>query len=147
MVSHAIKLTSDHFLICHGNENSKLFKVCIVDTAGTVLKYCGALGKMDLLGYPIYSDIDGGGNFLVADHSKQQVLLLNSNLEFKRCLIDHTTTHPKFDTSITETKPTKIIFDEHNGRIFLVENVWKSNSPGARKNQCNDEVTVYTIKT
>lgn len=109
--SHAIKLTSDHYLICHGKDKDVLVRVCVMERAGTVLKYFGELRNRDHLDYPIYLDIDGCGNILVADFIKSRVLLLSSDLTFKRTL----TTHQ------SRCYPKKVCFDKSYGRVFVVE--------------------------
>src|SRR6218665_1876773 len=92
--SHALKLTSDHFLVCHGKVKDPLVRVCLVDIAGNVLKYFGELSTRSQLSKPIYLDRDGVGNILVIDQQKKHVLLLGSDLKFKQKLITHESRYP-----------------------------------------------------
>lgn len=129
---HAIKLTSEHFLISHDN-NLDFSRVSIVDKAGDVLKYYGEPWKRAEFSNPIYLAIVGGGNILVADYSKQRVLLFSSDLELKLNLGIRESRHPK-----------KICVDEANGRLFIVENVWNSIYT-VPKAQVSDVVSIFTI--
>lgn len=117
--SHAIKLTSEHFVVCHGEFGDPLIRVCIVDMAGNVLKYYGELNKKQLA-YPVYLDRDGVGNILVVDQRMSQVLLLGSDLKFKRDLIIHESRHPG---NFTEGHPKKVCFDTSCGRVLMVEHI------------------------
>lgn len=40
-LNHGIKLTSDHFVVCHGRRTDSRQSVCIVDMDGNLLKYFG----------------------------------------------------------------------------------------------------------
>lgn len=107
---HAIKLTSNNFVVSHGYYDDNPHRVCIVDDMGTVLKSFGEL-KKGLLNRPVRLAVDEDGSIIVADQENSRVLLLNSNLEFKRELI------PKRMDGLK--KPPSFYLDEINGRILV----------------------------
>jgi len=113
---HAIKLTSEHFLLCHGKKDGVFCRVCLVDKTGDVLEYTYEPGQWNRLqlNNPTYLAIVEGGNILVADHSNRRVVILSSDLKFKLNLGDHQPFHPR-----------KICFDEASGKLFIVENVFE----------------------
>lgn len=132
--SHAIKLTSEQFLICHGNDGSALRRVCIVDKAGNVLKYFGEPGKKEQLNNPTYLDFDGGGNILVADYSNQRVLLLSSYLE------------SKLDLGVRKSRyPKRVCFDKSKGRVLIVEDVYEYNFSRSAWVLKRDQISIFAV--
>lgn len=137
-VSHGIKLTSDHFLIC-----LSLQRVCMVDTDGNILKYFGEVGRSDKVSNPIYRYLEmaADGNILVADKFNRSLLILSSNLEFIQELSPHKSKYP-FDQSMTKSRPKKLMLDEANGRLFVAEEVWKASG---NREQCCDQLSVFAF--
>src|SRR6218665_1079428 len=90
---HAIKLTSGHFVVCHGHGD--LHRVCIVDADGKVQKSFGGtrgstIGEMN---EPFYLSIDVNGFVMVVDRRNSRVLLLDSDLKFRREIISKEDRH------------------------------------------------------
>lgn len=108
-ISHAIKLISGHFLVCHGNNASALKRVCIIDVRSDVS--FGDPKETTWLHHLAYMDIDTVGNVLVADPVGCKIL----QLDFKRQIITQTRSHRDF------YYPRKLIIDESNRRVFVVQ--------------------------
>ena len=120
---HAIKLTNGHFVV--SLRSAKLFPailavyhgVCIVDGYGNAKKLFG--GKFtSTIGYmnvPFHLSVDGNGFVMVVDRENSRVLLLDSDLKFKREILSKEEKHGL-------RRPTRILLDESNGRLFVADN-------------------------
>lgn len=122
---HAIKLDSGQFVVSHGDDVSDLHRVCIVDEDGNVRRSFGgqkgsAIGQLNP---PIYLAVDRKSGFvMVTDLWNHRVLLLDSNLEFKREIL----TKRKHGIRL----PFRISLDDSNGRLFVADNEWESEIDG-----------------
>ena len=117
---HAIKLANGHFVVSHGS-NLGLHRVCVVDTDGKLKKSfgrrCGsATGQLN---FPVYLSVDGNGFVMVADRDNNQIVLLDSNLDFKRVILSKAEQHQL-------RYPFRILLDESNGRLLVADNGWDS---------------------
>ena len=127
---HAIKLTNGHFVVSHGDYSDDLHRVCIVDADGKLMKSFGGkrgstIGQMNR---PFYLSVDGNGFVMVADQGNSRVLLLDSDLKFKREILSkekHGLRHP-----------WRILLDESNGRLFVADN--ESNNQRILVFDCNN---------
>ena len=123
---HAIKLTNNHFLVSHGEIYDDLHRVCIVDSDGNLTKSygekCGS--KVPQLFKPFYLSVDVNGFVMVADQVNSRVLLLDSDLEFKREILSRISNSEvrKVPDWRLLSFPTKILLDETNGRLFVFDN-------------------------
>lgn len=120
---HAIKLTNGHFLVSYGRYGEALHGVCVVDTDGKLHKsFSGkevgisTIGQMNL---PVHLFVDGNGFAMVVDRWNSRVLLVDSDLKYKRDILskEHGLRYP-----------WRILMDESNGRIFVADN--ELNSEG-----------------
>ena len=125
---HAIKLTNGHFVI--SLRSSQLFPgsipmlgpghgVCIVSEDGTLtckvsydVTYFSSTRNMNV---PFHMFVDGNGFVMVVDRKNGRVLLLDSNLKFKREILSEEEKHGL-------RRPTRILMDESNGRLFVADN-------------------------
>ncbi len=112
---HAIKLISGHFVVCHGHGD--LHRVCSLDVDGKLLKSFGgnrgsAIGQMN---EPCYLSVDVNGFVMTIDRRNSRVLLLDSDLKFKRETLSKVDRHGLRD-------PFRIVQDESNGRLFVADN-------------------------
>ena len=114
----AIKLTSGHFVVSSYSyfRNRGLLRVCILDEYGKQLKsFDGKPGGSSFVTpyCPYHLSVDGNGFVLVVDLFSNRVLLLDSNLTFKREILSeekHGLRHP-----------SKIFLDESSSRIFVAD--------------------------
>ena len=131
---HAIKLTNGHFLI--SLRSAELFPgllgpghgVCIVDGGGRPKKSFGGqvasnIGHMNV---PFHMYVDGNGFVLVVDRENSRVLLLNSDLKFKKEILS------KVEGL---RRPTRLSLNESNGRLFVADN--DSN---------NQQILIFNVK-
>ena len=118
----AIKLTNGHFVVSHGyDDNDELHRVCAVDVNGKLKKTFGGklgstIGKMH---YPVDLSVDGNGFIFVADRLNSRVLLLDSDLKFTREILS------KDKHGLR--RPSKILLDKSNGRLFVADNELNNN--------------------
>lgn len=113
---HAVKLANGDFVVSHGVMTDPLHRVCVVDGSGRVLKSIGGepgltAGRVNL---PLHLAVNSDGCILVADWNNSRVLLLNSQLEFKRELLS------KRDGL---RFPGRICLPEANDRLIVADNL------------------------
>ena len=116
---HAIKLMNGNFVVSHGDTRDDLHRVCIVDAEGKLKKSfggkCGStIGRMNR---PFYLSVDGYGSVMVADEHNSRVLLLDSELNFKREILSK-----KENQGLSV--PRRILLAESNNycRLFVADN-------------------------
>lgn len=136
--THAIKLTSDHFVVSHGNGYDSLNRVCIVDIDGNVLKYFGEVDIHDILRSPVYLEMAADGNIVVADNLNQRLLILDSSLEIVQELSPHKSKYPLGEVN-SESRPRKLMLDEANSRLFVAENIFSCGG------QSSDQLSAFTF--
>lgn len=114
---HAIKLTNGHFVVSHGNINTDLHRVCIVDADGKLQEsFEGKHGlTIELMNEPYYMSVDAIGFVMVIDRRNNRVLLLDSDLEFKGKIFSKEDKYGLQD-------PRRILLDESNARLFVADN-------------------------
>ena len=121
--SHAIKLTNGNFLVCCGSLGDDLHEgptVFTVDVEGKLTKsYSGICGSIvRQINYPIYLSVDGNGYVMVVDWGNCRVLLLDSDLKFKREILSRDRHGLQW--------PERILLDESTGRLFVADNDWNN---------------------
>ena len=88
---HAIKLGNDLFMVSYWNSRNYKGTVSKVDADGQLKKsFCGRPGStLTHINVPFHFFVDGNGFVMVADYENRQVLLLDSDLEFKREILSN----------------------------------------------------------
>jgi len=84
---HAVQLTSGQFVVCHGDGDDQLHRVCLVDDEGKVTRSYGGQPGSDVgqLQRPFHLAVDGDSQFIfVVEWSNHRVVLLSQTLEFVR---------------------------------------------------------------
>ena len=110
-IRHLISLPNGEFLISHGRRGDRWRCVCYVNNQGIVVKrYGGAWGsETGKLNEPIRLAVNKDGFIFVLDYSNNNVIMLNSNLEFVREVIPRTTL----------CKPYRMYSDDVTGRLYI----------------------------
>lgn len=111
---HAIRLNNGNFVMTQGYLDDPTHKICEVTSDGKMIRSFGAEkgpGVAQLMN-PTYLAVDRDGSILVADAGNGRVMLIGSNLEFKRELITK-----RNGLHI----PTRICLDDINGRLYVAE--------------------------
>ena len=88
---HAVQLTTGQFVVCHGDADNPLHRVCLVDDKGSVTRSYGGQRGSDVgqLNCPCHLALGYSGlHVYVADYCNRRVVLLNSMLEFVRYVND-----------------------------------------------------------
>src|SRR6218665_3278410 len=110
---NAIKLTNGNFMVSHGRFASEPHRVCVVDAEGNLKKSFGSgvVSSIRNLCEPVGMAIDGNGFVMVLDRGNSRVLLLDSDLQFKKEILSK--------ESHGLRSPCGISLDETNGRLFV----------------------------
>ena len=109
-VRYAVPWTNDKFLISRRSVN-ELKRICVVNKQGCVVKnYNVPRGSEKWeLKEPIRLIYNGNGCIFVLDQSKNNVIMLNSNLEFVR----------EVKSSKTLCRPYRMCLDDVTGRLYI----------------------------
>lgn len=136
---HAMKVTSMHFMVSHGDAGDKVHRVCVVDLKGNVIKECSTWTKSTLvikstekMNVPICLAENSDRFIVVADRDNEQVLLLNSVLKFERRIIISEDSGLKYH-------PVRLAFGE-KGNLFIAENCYN------KKEWQSGRISVFATK-
>jgi hypothetical protein len=83
---HTVELAHERYVVCHGNEDDPLHRVCIVDASGTILKAFGGWPGSDRSSLNVPTRLAVNGFIFVADTGNDRVVLLNPSLVFVRAV-------------------------------------------------------------
>lgn len=139
---HAIKVTSMHFIVSHGDKDDKLRRVCLVDLEGNILKEIKEWikPKDTILTPPSTFDVpfclleDSMRSILVVDREHRKVILLNSSLKWQKTLLK---------TSEKDHFPIRLSFDETGNRLFVAVNEF---TPKESKIWQRGQVLIFKVK-
>jgi len=111
---HTVELTTGQLVVCHGDVNDAVHRVCIVDLSGRVLQsYGGSKGSgSGKLNAPYRLAVHGV--IFVADINNHRVLMLSSTLS----LIREVVTGLRY--------PWSILFDDETERMYVADNKWEN---------------------
>lgn len=112
---HAVKLTNGQFVVSHGDD--RLHRVCKLDENGNILKSFGGKkgsGAIQMNG-PIPVVVERDGSVLVLDRVNGRVLLLSSDLEFKKEIFS------KEEQGSVLNNAISIYLDQLNNRLFIID--------------------------
>ena len=114
---YAVKLANGNFLICGANFCDYQHTVCTVDADGKLEKsFGGKCGSTNAqVSFPVYLSVDGNGFVMVADPANCRVLLLDSDLQFKREILS------RGGHGLGLQYPNRILLDESTGRLFVAD--------------------------
>jgi len=87
--------------------NCTCAQVSEVDMTGAVLR-----SFVDVK-WPWRLSLDSEGHLLVADHGNHRILLLNSQLELQRVLIEN-------NSQVEMRSPTRLCCDEHASKLYVL---------------------------
>jgi hypothetical protein len=142
---HAIKVTSTHFVVSHGDFNDELHRVCVVDLDGEIIKECYStrLEKpnnmaISRLKVPLCLLEDKDGSIIVADTKHKRILLLSSMLKYERNLLNRDIE----DLNGLQHFPVRLCFDDAHARLFVTVNKWN----GSRKEWKDGRIQIFNIK-
>ena len=114
---HAVQLTTGQFVVCHGEGDRNLHRVCLVDDEGKVTRsYDGQSGSdVGELNWPSHFAVDDDSLFIfVADFYNNRVVLLSPTLEFVR------------DYREGLSYPRRLYLHQATRRLFVSPNVHRS---------------------
>jgi len=94
--------------------NCTCAQVSEVDMTGAVLR------SFTDVGWPQHLSLDSEGHLLVADYRNDRILLLNSQLELQRVLIEH-------NSQIQLRNPARLCCNEHTSKLYVLHRSSWSN--------------------
>ena len=118
---HTIQLSSGEFLVCHGDVNDPLHRVCLIGCDGSVVKsFGGPRGSgSQQMNVPLHMAVDRNGFVFVVDLNKYRVLLLSPMLTYVRDVVSR---------DQLKWKPLRIHLDSDRGRLYVVDNGLKDGN-------------------
>jgi DNA-binding beta-propeller fold protein YncE len=127
--AHTVELTTEQFVVCHGQGKDPLHRVCIVDSTGQVLRSYGGpkgskLGKLNSPGR-----LAVHGNILVTDLNNERVLMLNETLSIGRQVVSGL------------SAPVRMWFDARVGRLYIADNKYEN------KTYKSGQIKIYSLFT
>jgi hypothetical protein len=123
---HALELTTDQFLVCHGDLSDPVHRVCLVGADGRVTRQYGGppgsgVGELDT---PVHMAVDKDGFIYVADLNNQRVVLLSKELNYVQDVVSR-------DEFGERCRPYRICLDAERGRLYVAVREWKDGTYGA----------------
>jgi len=106
----AVQLTTGQHVVCHGQLDDTLHRVCLVDVEGRVTRSYGGQPGRDVgqLALPCHLAVDEDSQFIfVADLFNRRVVLLSPTLEFVR----------EFSEGVS--LPSRLYFHQTTRRLFV----------------------------
>jgi hypothetical protein len=114
-LTHAVELTADQFVVCHGDSSNATCRVCLVSSDGKTLKsYGGRRGSgRGQLDSPIRVAVCGF--VFVADFGNRRILRLGPSLRGN-------SVHEVVSSGGGLNCPLRICLDDRLGRLYVVDN-------------------------
>ena len=115
---HTIQLSSGEFIVCHGNRDDQLHRVCLIGSDGSVVNsYGGPRGsgrqQMDV---PAHLTVDRNEFVFVVDLNNCRVLLLSPMLTYVREVMSR---------KQLRWKPLRVHLDSDRRRLYVADNEFK----------------------
>jgi len=117
---HSVQLSSGEFIVCHGDRDYQLHRVCLVSSDGRVVKLFGGPpgSSSQQMNLPVRLAVDENGFVFVADLNNRHVLLLSPSLTFVRQVVS--------GEQLTGW-PRRIHLDVARQRLYVADNEHKDN--------------------
>jgi sugar lactone lactonase YvrE len=117
---HALELTTDQFLVCHGDQSDPVHRVCLVSADGRVTMQYGGLkgsaaGELDL---PTNLAVDKDGFIFVVDHNNRRVIMLSPALNYVLGAVT------PYQLGL-RWAPFRLCLDVERGRLYMAVGEWK----------------------
>jgi len=112
---HAIQLCSGEYIVCHGDLDDRLHRVCLIGSDGQVVKSYGGLrgtGSQQM-NIPTHLSVDINAFVFVVDLNNRRVLLLSPALTYIREVV----TREQF-----KWKPRRVHLDADRQRLYVTDN-------------------------
>jgi len=115
---HTVQMSSGELIVCHGDRDDPLNRVCLIGSDGQVVNsYGGPPGstrqRMDT---PAYMAVDSNGCIFVIDRNNDRVLLLSPSLTYLREVVSH---------EQLQWKPYRLSIDVKRRRLYVAVNECK----------------------
>jgi len=117
---YAIQLCSGEYIVCHGNVDDPLHRVCLMGSDGQVVRsYGGVKGsgsqQMDV---PVHLAVNRNGFVFVVDMNNRRVLLLSPALTYIREIVTH---------EELKWRPESVHLDVDRHRLYVADDEYKDD--------------------
>ena len=118
---HTIQLSSGQFVVCHGNLDDQLHRVCLIGSDGSLVKSYGGLkgSGSRQMNVPVHMALGRNGFVFVADLNNRRVLLLSPQLTYVREVVSR---------EQLRWKPRRVHLDADRGRLYVADNEFKAGN-------------------
>ena len=108
---HAVESPTGSFIVSLINEQLKHGQVVEVNNVGVVLRtFSGS--RLSSLGWTQHVAVDSDGHIFVADYHNRRILLLDSQLNLRRTIIDR--------HQLDNERPQRLCYNEQSGQLLIV---------------------------
>ena len=107
---HTVELTSEQFLICHGDGKDAVHRVCTVDSSGNVLQSYGGPRGLGIGRLHTPCRLAVSGFIFLADLNSHRLIMLSPSLNFVR------------EVAPGLRYPMRMSYDEKTGRLYVGDN-------------------------
>jgi len=121
---HAIQLTNGQFVVCHGNLDDLIHRVCKVsEDGGHIINSHGGQPGSNIGQYrvPCHLAVDNNEFVFVADFNNRRVTLLSPTLDYKCQVVS---------SDQFKWKPRRLCLDVQRRRLYVTGNKFKDDKPG-----------------
>jgi len=117
---HAIQLSNGQFVVCHGERDDPVHRVCLMSSDGQVVKSFGGVkgSGSQQMNMPAHIAVDRNGFVFVVDFINHRVLLLSPSLSFVREVVSH---------EQLKWSPLRLWLDEDRRRLYVADNQWEKD--------------------
>ena len=117
---HAVQLSSGQFIVCHGDRNDPLHRVCLIGSDGSVVtdkSFGGQKGSgSQQINVPLHMAVDRNEFVFVVDANNCRVLLLSPQLTYVRDVVSR---------EQIGWKPRRVHLDSGRGRLYVADNEYR----------------------
>jgi len=117
---HAVQLSNGQFIVCHGDRNDPLHRVCLIGSDGSVVtdkSFGGPKGSgSQQLNVPLHMAVDRNEFVFVVDANNCRVLLLSPQLTYVRDVVSR---------EQIGWKPRRVHLDSGRGRLYVADNEYR----------------------
>lgn len=121
---HAVELTTNQFVICHGSRDDPLHRVCTINSEGIIEQVFGDSSRLSTSSLRFPLRIVVNRFIFIADQRNGRIVILNPSLEF----VSAVTNNMK--------APYRLWFDEQASQLYVADVDWETE---------RTHLNVYTV--
>jgi len=115
---HTVQLSSGQFVVCHGDNDDRLRRVCLIGSDGSIVKsFGGPKGSgSEQMKAPRHMAVDRNEFIFVVDATNCRVLLLSPQLTYVRDVVSR---------EQIRWSPVRVQLDSERGRLYVADNKYR----------------------